>query len=235
MTASSDGADEAGENTSGAAAVVTALQVRPLQTVPSPADAKPGFSDAESTEVLRSVTRRPPPVTTRKPKAKPDAPAVPRPIPLDQSDRYEMMAIIRDVFSTTGAEEIFTRDVAKREIARALGYERVGARINEVLDNDIRTAVRRGILENSGGGLRLLGRSIHQYTRDHLIDMCLSDLPSGWCERDDIIVGTAPLPGLSPHRLGHPQGAQERPQRRHPPRPAGVRGDAGGRFAEGDG
>src|SRR4051794_22493304 len=93
-------------------------------------------------------------------------------------------SIIRDIFSTADA---LARDEVKREIARALGYDRVGSRIADVLDGDLRAAVRRGILENRGGELRALCRGIGDYTRDHLMDMLLSDIGRGWWERDDLM------------------------------------------------
>jgi hypothetical protein len=81
------------------------------------------------------------------------------------------MAAIREVFLDGRPRE---RDDAVRDIARALGYRRVGSTIGELLDNGIRTAVRRGILDNAGGQLTLLCRSIDQYSRDQLVDMLLA-------------------------------------------------------------
>ena len=102
------------------------------------------------------------------------------------------MAVIREVFS---AGQGRARDDAIREIAQALGYERVGARIADVLDGDIRTAVRRGILENTNGELQLLCRGIGDYTRDHLVNMLMSEIGGGWWDRDELIRSTA-------HHLG---------------------------------
>ena len=98
------------------------------------------------------------------------------------------MAAIRELFSD-GKNR--TREDAIAELTRTLGYQRAGSRIQEVLDNDLRTAVRRGILESrSGGKLRLLVRNIDEYSRDHLVEMLLSDL-RGWWDRDDLITATA--------------------------------------------
>src|SRR5439155_3327188 len=69
-----------------------------------------------------------------------------------------------------------------------LGYRRVGAHIEEVLDNDIRTAVRRGILDNQlGDGLSLASRTIDGYAREHLSEMLLAGMGTAWWEREELI------------------------------------------------
>ena len=98
------------------------------------------------------------------------------------------MAVIREVFLDGPAR---SRDDAVRDIARALGYQRVGSTISEILGNDIRTAVRRGILDNASGQFTLLCRTIDRYTRDHLIDILLAALGQGWCEREEAIASAA--------------------------------------------
>ena len=90
-----------------------------------------------------------------------------RPTPIDQTDRDDVMAVIRDVFASGGAR---SRDQAIRDVATELGYKRAGSRIVEILDKDLRTGVRRGILENAPEGLRLLCRQITEYERDFLIE-----------------------------------------------------------------
>ncbi|MCX6849019.1 MAG: N-6 DNA methylase [Verrucomicrobia bacterium] len=109
------------------------------------------------------------------------------PVPVDETERAEVLAVIRELFSTGGARD---RETARREIAQALGYERVGSRIREVLDTDIRTAVRRGILQNEGGELSLLCRSIEDYERGFLKELFLAAINQNgkvWLERDEAI------------------------------------------------
>jgi hypothetical protein len=72
-----------------------------------------------------------------------------------------------------------------------MGYNRVGHRIREDLGDAIRTAVRRGILENSSGGLCLLCSSIDEYDRDHLIRMLTAAMGSSWCPQDDVMRAAA--------------------------------------------
>jgi hypothetical protein len=70
-------------------------------------------------------------------------------------------------------------------------YQRAGRRIREILSRDIQTAVRRGILDNTGGDLSLLCRSIEQYTADHLVDVLLAAMGAPWWLRDEAISAAA--------------------------------------------
>lgn len=99
-----------------------------------------------------------------------------------------MLAIVREVFATGGARD---RELAIRDVALALGYHRLGARIAEVVGNDVRTAVRRGILGQSAGEYSLLCRSIDEYTRDHLVAMLVSAMGNGWQTRTVAITAAA--------------------------------------------
>jgi len=114
-----------------------------------------------------------------KPRAQPAPPAA-APIPIDQTDRGEVLAVIRNVFSSGGARD---RETALREVAQALGYERLGPRIRDSLDRALRTAVRRGILQNEGAALSLLCRSIDQYERPFLKEQFLAALGRSWIDR----------------------------------------------------
>ena len=103
------------------------------------------------------------------------------PVPIDQIDRTAVLQVIRQVFSEGPPRE---RDAAIRDVARALGYRRTGARIREILHTDLLTAVRRGILENTGSALRLLARSITDYERDFLKQQFLAAIGPPWIARD---------------------------------------------------
>lgn len=109
-------------------------------------------------------------------------------MPIDQTDRNEVLGTIREVFTENGA---CGRDEAIRAVADALGYRRLGPRISEILGNDLQTAVRRGVLERSGGEYSLLCRNIDEYTRDHLVSMLVAAMGSGWQSRDDAITAAA--------------------------------------------
>lgn len=107
--------------------------------------------------------------------------------PADDTERADVLAVIREVFSSGGERD---RETALREIAQALGYERLGSRIREVLNTDIRTAVRRGILQNQNTRLSLLCRSIEDYERDFLKELFLAAISQNgrvWLERQEAI------------------------------------------------
>lgn len=121
-----------------------------------------------------------------KPRHKKHVPAAPAAI--DDIDRDDVLAVIRQVFSDGARRD---RPTAIREVAHALGYDRTGARIQAVLDTDLLTAVRRGILENDRGELRLLCRSADDYTLDHRVAMLLAAMGGGWQTRDEAITAAA--------------------------------------------
>jgi hypothetical protein len=104
--------------------------------------------------------------------------------PINQTDRSDVLAVIRQVFSDGQARN---RQNAIREVARALGYGRIGHRISDVLYTDFLTASRRGVLENVGGELRLLVRSIADYDRDFLKLQFLASIGRSWIERDQAV------------------------------------------------
>jgi hypothetical protein len=92
-----------------------------------------------------------------------------------------VLCVIRQVFSTGGARD---RETALRDIAEALGYARLGPVIRETLESDLLTAVRRGILQNQGGELSLLNRSVEDYDRDFLKTQFLASLGRTWTDRE---------------------------------------------------
>jgi type I restriction enzyme S subunit len=142
-----------------------------------------GNEEPEEEPALRAAEEAPPYRVERAgPGLPPPAePADEAPVPIDQIDRTEVLQVIRQVFSEGPPRE---RDDAIRDVARALGYRRTGARIHEILHTDLLTAVRRGILENNGGELRLLARSITDYERDFLKQQFLAAIGRPWIDRD---------------------------------------------------
>ena len=84
-----------------------------------------------------------------------------------------------------------SRDDAITKLARALGYPRTTSAVREALDNAIRTAVRRGILDNGPEGLSLRYRTLEQYAeddRDGLKAQFLASLGGRvWTEREEAI------------------------------------------------
>ncbi|MEA2326210.1 MAG: hypothetical protein QOE68_1169, partial [Thermoanaerobaculia bacterium] len=100
-------------------------------------------------------------------------------------DRDELICVIRQLFTTGGPRD---RETAIQDLKAALGYQRLGSRIRETLDNAFRTAVRRGVLTSDGDSLFLQTRSIDDYERSFLKDQFLASLEGRtWKEREDAI------------------------------------------------
>jgi hypothetical protein len=97
----------------------------------------------------------------------------------------ELMCRIRTLFLAGGAR---SREAAIRELAESLGHKRLGTRIRKAADNALRTAVRRGILDNENGELTSAQTSINDYYRDFLKEQFLASLEGyDWQDRDESI------------------------------------------------
>lgn len=95
-----------------------------------------------------------------------------------------MLCTIRKVFSAGGARD---RETALRDVLKAMGHQRLGTTARKVLETDLLTAVRRGILQNDRGQLNLLARHLSDYERTFLKDMFLSAIGRTWVEREEAI------------------------------------------------
>ena len=107
-----------------------------------------------------------------------------KPVRIDETEQIDVLCAIRQMFNE-GLE--LTREEAFRKIAKELGYDRVGSKIEEILDSDIRTAVKRGILENERGTLKILCKTIDGYDRDFLKDQFLASIGRPWVEREEAV------------------------------------------------
>lgn len=106
------------------------------------------------------------------------------PVSIEDTDRDDVMCVIRQVFSRGGARE---REEALKQVSEALGYQRLGTKIREVLETDLLTAVRRGILTNEGGMLSLTSGDIRDFARDSLKEDFLTALGRTWKDREEAI------------------------------------------------
>lgn len=104
-------------------------------------------------------------------------------LPIAATTREEVLCTIRQVFGSGPRD----RETALRDVAQAMGYARLGANIRKTLESDLLTAVKRGILENDGGELRLFARNLGDYHRDDLKASFLSAIGRGWVERDEAV------------------------------------------------
>jgi hypothetical protein len=104
------------------------------------------------------------------------------PAPKQANEEADPMRLIRLCFAEHGPME---REAAIKQLSLAEGHQRAGKLIKERWDNAIRTAVRREIISNDGGTLRLKHRSIDDYTRDELKTQYLASLEGhAWNDRD---------------------------------------------------
>jgi hypothetical protein len=104
---------------------------------------------------------------------------------IEEFDRNELIAAIRDVFE---ANAELDREAATREVARKLGFARTGPRIAEAIDSALIAAVKRGVIKNERGWLSLDCRRIEDYPRELLTEMLLAAMGRGWTERGEAIV-----------------------------------------------
>jgi hypothetical protein len=107
---------------------------------------------------------------------------------IDETEREELMADIRDLFESPEAQNGLDRDEALRRLNDALGFRRLGPHIREVLENDLLAAARRGIVETRNSRLFLVTRSIDNYDRDFLKNQFLASLGQVWRAREEAAV-----------------------------------------------
>jgi hypothetical protein len=105
-------------------------------------------------------------------------------VAINDVPREEVMQVVRKVFGSGGPRD---REQALRDVSQALGYARLGSSIRKTLETDLLTAVKRGILENERGQLRLLARSLADYDRNFLKQQFLAAMGRGWVEREEAI------------------------------------------------
>jgi hypothetical protein len=100
----------------------------------------------------------------------------------------QLMCALRAVLA---ASSPLSRDELIRQSARRLGFARIGAPVQELLDKAIRQAVRRGIAANARGMLSLAARSIEDYERDFLKPQLLQLVAAAGLRRDEVTVRLA--------------------------------------------
>jgi type III restriction enzyme len=114
-------------------------------------------------------------------------PEVEEPISIHETSREDGIAAIREVFSRPDAVEGLDRETALREVAKAMGFGRLGQKIREYIEGDLIAAVRRGVILSDKGKLFLDCRTIQDYSRDLLKEALLAAMGSTWWEQDDAI------------------------------------------------
>jgi hypothetical protein len=98
------------------------------------------------------------------------------------------MAAFREVFSASGELD---RNTAIREVARAIGFNRTGSRINFRIRYMLPIATKRRIIRKAGAAWAIDCRSITDYGRDDLVEALLNAMGRTWWEREDAIRAAA--------------------------------------------
>lgn len=142
----------------------------------SPTGATSLFDDLED---LANAAGEPP-----RPKAR-ATPAAAAAGGIDAVTDWQAMCAIRAVLARAGS---LPRPALTTQVARELGFARVGPRIAKVLDDAIRRAVRRGIAEPHASEISLLAREIDGYAIPHLKTQLLAVLRARatWAERAEV-------------------------------------------------
>jgi hypothetical protein len=105
-------------------------------------------------------------------------------IDIEDTDRSDVMCRIRQLFGEGGARE---RETALKQLSLSLGYQRLGTKVREILERDLLTAVRRGILINNGGHLQLATGGLDAVDRDELKDGFLAAIGRSWIDREEAV------------------------------------------------
>ncbi|WP_406699444.1 type IIL restriction-modification enzyme MmeI [Singulisphaera sp. Ch08] len=153
---------------------------------PDPADAPNNYpSSAPEREPTRADQR-----VQRPPAAEP----TPRPTPIDQIETDAIMAAFRQAARGQGW---LGRDELLKEVSLALGYQRLGPKIDESLRGHLRAAIRRRIIETDGPTLVRTGTAtMADYEPDELLEVFRSVMRKGTrYDREEVI------PALA-HHLG---------------------------------
>ena len=123
-----------------------------------------------------------------------DAPANERPVPVDEWETDEVMAMFRQAARHLGTVD---RTELLRSVADAMDFQRLGPHIRKVLQGHLQAAVRRRIIDAEGQIVWLATPAMADYTRDELVRTIYSVTPRNqWQEREDIIRAAAEYLGF---------------------------------------
>ncbi len=108
-----------------------------------------------------------------------------------ETSREDGIAAVREVFSPPATAEGLERETAVREVAKVMGFDRLGPRIREFIEGDLVAAVHRGVITTDQGTLRLDCRTIQDYPRELLKKYLFSVMGTTWWDQDEAIRATA--------------------------------------------
>jgi type I restriction enzyme S subunit len=161
-----------------------AATLQPTATLPTPATVQRSLS----IEPQEEPDKQSPPVK-KQPTHQQETP-----VPIDETNRNDVMASIRSVFSAHS--EGLNREDAIRHLAHELGYKRTGSRIQEIVGNDLIAAQKRHIIHRDGDRYYLDCRSIEDYDRDDLVSLLQRAMGQTWWEESEAIKEATRLLGF---------------------------------------
>ena len=100
----------------------------------------------------------------------------------ESTDRNSVMFLIRLVFGHGGVRD---QETALRQLSAALGYQRLGSKVREVLDRDLQTARRRGILSEENGQLQLATITHQTVLQEQVKTEFLAVMSRSWATREE--------------------------------------------------
>jgi hypothetical protein len=118
-----------------------------------------------------------------------------RPPSIDEFDTDDIMAAFRQTARGQGWKG---RDDLLKEVSLALGYQRLGPKIEETLRGHLRAAIRRKIIESDGDLVRLGTATMEQYDLEDLRGTLCSVMRAGRrYEREEVIHAVARYLGFA--------------------------------------
>jgi hypothetical protein len=103
-------------------------------------------------------------------------------LPKVEVDDDDLACLVRQLFSDGQPRD---RESALRELAASLGHQRLGHRVRSRLETGLRSAVRRGILQNVSGKLSIHCRNINDYEFSFLKSQFLTSMGRTWITRKE--------------------------------------------------
>ncbi|NUM53145.1 MAG: N-6 DNA methylase [Candidatus Hydrogenedentes bacterium] len=104
--------------------------------------------------------------------------------PISEVPREEVLCAVRKILT---AESPLDRDDLLKRLAEEFGYQRLGPKARDLLEDDLKTAVRRGIAKRNSNEYSLIARGINGYNRNWLKDCFVSATGRTWISREDAI------------------------------------------------
>ena len=116
-------------------------------------------------------------------------------VPIEDWSTEEVMAAFRQAARGLGTVE---RETLLREVAKILGYQRLGKLIKQVLKGHLKAAIRRGIIEADGPDVQIATPAMADYSLDQLLETLWSVMRKNReYDREEVVEAVAHHLGFS--------------------------------------